>query len=69
MLIKEPTNEHDPNATMVQTLSGAMLGYVPRQLTQNFPHAVTFASVYSFGANELGLYGVQVWLTSGITPC
>jgi hypothetical protein len=44
-----------------QTLSGALLGYVPRELTRRFPHATTFAHVYGIGvAADAGLYGAQV---------
>ncbi|KAK9817263.1 hypothetical protein WJX72_011983 [[Myrmecia] bisecta] len=68
MLVKEPHNEHDPNAVAVLTLAGAQLGYVPRELTQNFTQDVTFASVYSFGANELGLYGAQVAVRPTLPP-
>ena len=63
MLVKEPTNEFDPKAIMVQTLHGAKLGYVPRELTGRFPADVTFAAVESVGAQkETGLFGVQVRL-------
>jgi len=44
-----------------QTLGGALLGYVPRELTRRFPHATTFAHVYGIGvAADTGLYGAQV---------
>ena len=46
-----------------QTLGGAVLGYVPRELTHRFQHDTTFAHVYGIGvAADAGLYGAQVRL-------
>lgn len=54
MLVKEPNNEHDPDAIAVHTLSGHSLGYVPRDFNNKFPHDTNFARVQSVGpsANE-----------------
>ena len=44
-----------------QTLGGAVLGYVPRELTRRFQHETSFAHVYGIGvAADAGLYGAQV---------
>ena len=61
MLVKEPTNEYDPNAIRVQTLSGAALGYVPRELTLRFPYCVCFGHVHHLGqVPESGNWGALV---------
>ena len=49
MLVKEPSNEYDPNAIRVMTLSGAVLGYVPAKLTARFPYDVCFGHVHHLG--------------------
>ena len=61
MLEKEPENEYDPNAIRIQTLSGAVLGYVPRDLTARFPYPVTFGHVVHLGqVPDSGLWGALV---------
>ncbi|KAK9834983.1 hypothetical protein WJX81_001972 [Elliptochloris bilobata] len=68
-LVREPDNEHDPNAIRVQTLGGAVVGYVPRDLTRRFQHETTFAHVYGIGvAADAGLYGVQVMVRPSLPP-
>ena len=65
MLVKEPNNEHDPDAIAVHTLSGHSLGYVPRDFNNKFPHDVNFARVQSVGPSaneEVTLLGVVVSL-------
>lgn len=34
-MVREPNNPHDPNAIMVKTVSGKMLGYVPRYVSED----------------------------------
>ena len=60
MMVKEPENIYDPNATAVQTLSGQTLGYVPKELTARFLHDITFGHVYSLGQTAKGLWGATV---------
>ena len=49
ILEKEPINPFDPNAVRISTLSGAMLGYVPRGQTRRILHSTCFASVHHIG--------------------
>lgn len=66
MLVKELGNPYDPNAIVVQTLSGQALGYVPKEHTTRFPHDTTFGHVYSMGrASSVGLWGATV----STSPC
>lgn len=61
MMMKEQDNSYDPQAIAVQTLSGQVLGYVPRGHTTRFPYDTTFGHVYSMGkANSVGLWGATV---------
>lgn len=60
MLMKEPDNIYDPNAIVVQTLSGQALGYVPKEHTARFLHDITFGHVYSLGQTAKGLWGATV---------
>jgi hypothetical protein len=61
MLQKEPDNEYDPNAIKVMTLSGSVLGYVPRDLTGHFPYDVTFGHAYHIGqVPDKGTWGALV---------
>lgn len=61
MLEKEPDNAYDPSATAIKTLSGASLGYVPRDLTSHFPHEVTFGHIHHVGqVPENGAWGALV---------
>jgi hypothetical protein len=39
--VKDPTNPYDPLAVRIETLAGTHLGYVPRSMTQLFPHEVS----------------------------
>lgn len=59
LLVREPTNEFDPNAIMVQRLDGNTVGYVPAELTNLFLFDVTFAIVTSVGPNDKGILGVK----------
>jgi hypothetical protein len=64
MLVKEPENEYDPDAIRIQTLAGAVLGYVPRDLTARFPFQVTFGHVYHLGqVPDSGTWGALVRCT------
>ena len=60
-MVKEPDNPYDPNAIVVQSLSGQTLGYVPKDHTARFPHDTTFGHVYSMGpVSSVGLLGATV---------
>mmetsp|Transcript_26233 Transcript_26233/g.73583 ORF Transcript_26233/g.73583 Transcript_26233/m.73583 type:complete len:295 (+) Transcript_26233:149-1033(+) len=47
--IKEPSNEYDPNAIRIELLSGQHLGYVPKEMTELFPHSLTLGNIRSLG--------------------
>ena len=60
-LVREPGNQIDPNAIRVETMWGAVLGYVPRDLTAHFPHQVYIGRVHSLGqVSGNGPWGAQV---------
>ncbi len=61
MLQKDPSNEYDPNAIKVMTLSGSVLGFVPRELTSRFPYDTTFGHAYHIGqVPDKGTWGALV---------
>lgn len=61
MLEKDPKNIYDPNAIRVRTLSGADLGFVPKELTVRFPYDTTFGHIHYVGqVPESGVWGALV---------
>ena len=68
MLLHEPSNPHDPHAKAVKTLSGTMLGYIPRDFNQSpaFRRPEGFAQIESVGpamnTNDPELFGARARL-------
>ena len=61
MLEKDPKNTFDPCAIRVRRLDGEDLGFVPKELTECFPHDVTFGHIHHVGQVPInGLWGALV---------
>ena len=59
-LVREPANVFDPNAVLVETLWGDVLGYVPADMTHLFPHEAYRGIVEFVGQSRVGLWGARV---------
>jgi hypothetical protein len=62
-LVKEPSNEYDSNAVKVVSLSGKLLGYVPRGVNEKFTLHHVFGRVAYVGRDESkldSLIGIKV---------
>ncbi|BDA42597.1 hypothetical protein COCOBI_03-4900 [Coccomyxa sp. Obi] len=69
MLQKDPSNEYDPNAIKVMTLSGSVLGFVPRELTGRFLYDTTFGHAYHIGqVPDKGTWGALVAIRPQLPP-
>ena len=61
LLEREPTNEADSNAVCIKTVPGAVLGYVPADMTHLFPSTTILGRVQSVGrVGGTGNWGAKV---------
>ena len=51
-LIREPSNQFDRNAVMIQSLGGEIMGYIPRAANEVFIHEMVFGRVTHVGRDE-----------------
>lgn len=60
MMVTQYDNGYSPDSVAVQTLSGTLLGYVPRRHNHRFIHDVNFGHVYAVGQDAAGLWRLTV---------
>lgn len=60
MMVTQYDNGYSPDSVAVQTLSGSLLGYVPRRHNHRFIHDVNFGHVYAIGQDAAGLWRLTV---------
>ncbi|KAJ9508391.1 hypothetical protein QJQ45_011923 [Haematococcus lacustris] len=62
LILREPSNPHDPDAVSISTLSGQPLGYIPRDGTSELQNTgLSFGTVSSFGQTKSGHWGAAVY--------
>ena len=60
MMTLQYDNGYSSDSVAVQTLSGTLLGYVPRRHNHRFIHDVNFGHVYAVGQDAAGLWRLTV---------
>ncbi|KAJ9510549.1 hypothetical protein QJQ45_016017 [Haematococcus lacustris] len=62
LILREPSNPHDPDAVSISTLLGQPLGYIPRDGTNELQNTgLSFGTVSSFGQTKSGHWGAAVY--------